>query len=278
MKKFLRNRAAVISTIYLLCVGVLALLGPYFGRYDFDVQNLEERLQSPSLLHLMGTDALGRDVFTRVLYGARISLFIGVVTAIGSAVFATFYGAFAGWLATQRRFGRFFDQLLMRVVDMFYIIPSLLLAILFVVIFGQGLTGILAALCVTSWMNHARLVRGQVLQIYQRLHVEAARAMGIPPWLIVWRHILPLTWGPVLVSITYLIPQNIMTESFLSFIGLGLQPPLASWGILANEGWRGMQTYPHLILGPGLVLFFSLFCLQFFGDGLRDWLDPQTYS
>ncbi|MEW6057695.1 MAG: ABC transporter permease [Bdellovibrionota bacterium] len=269
MQRFLKNRVAVGAAVFVLFVCLLAILAPYVTSYSFEEQNIEHRLFGPTAEHPMGTDSLGRDLFSRVLYGARVSMAVGIATALVSVLFGTFFGAVSGYV------GGWVDGLMMRVVDMFYIFPSLLFAVLLTVIIGNGLGGIVLALSFVGWINIARLVRGQVLQVKEMLHVEAARAMGLSSQRIVLRHVLPMIWGPVIVALTFQIPASIISESFLSFIGLGLQPPHSSWGTLANEGWRGMRSYPHLILFPGAVLFATMLAFQFLGDGLRDWLDPK---
>lgn len=270
MKKFVRNRAGVFGFLFVLFVCICALFAPLITNYTYDEQNIEHRLMPPSGDHIMGTDSLGRDLYSRILYGARTSMAVGIITALVAVFIGTLYGAVSGYA------GGLVDAFLMRIVDIFYIFPSLLLAILIMVVWGQGLIGIIAALSIVGWVTQARLVRGQVLQVKEMLHVENARALGVPPARLLWKHILPLVWGPIIVQITFQIPANIMAESFLSFIGLGIQPPLSSWGTLANEGWRGMRSYPHLIIFPGTVLFLTMLAFQFFGDGLRDWLDPRS--
>ena len=263
------KKALLIPSIFLFVVLVAGVLAPIIAPYSFEDQNIEARLEKPSGAHIMGTDSLGRDLYSRVLYGARASMAVGIVTALVSVIIGTLFGALAGF------FGGWVDIVIMRVVDIFYILPSLLLAILVMVVVGQGLFGILISLGIVGWVNQARLVRAQVMQVKEFLHVEAARAGGASDFRIITRHILPLIVGPVIVSLTFQIPTNIMSESFLSFIGIGLQPPYSSWGTLAAEGFRGMRSYPHLIIYPGLVLFFTMLAFQFLGDALRDRLDPR---
>lgn len=268
VKKFLRHRMALASLIFLSFVSIGATFAPQFTRHSYETQNIEEKLEGPSRQYLMGTDSLGRDLYSRILYGARMSLAVGVLTALLSLTVGTLVGAIAGFRGGKT------DSLLMRIVDVFYIFPSLLIAILLTVYFGRGFFGILLALALTSWVTHARLVRNLVLQAKEMLYVEGARAMGIRGARIVVRHILPNIVGPMVVSLTFQIPTNIMSESFLSFIGLGLEPPYSSWGTLANEGFRAMKSYPHLILFPGTVLFVTLLAFNALGDGIRDVLDP----
>ncbi len=271
-KLFKRSPWAVAGLAFLLLVSVAAICAPWITQYGFAEQQIEHRLEGPTAMHWMGTDGLGRDLYSRVLFGARMSLAVGIFTAVASLLLGTFTGAIAGYC------GGWVDELLMRVVDLFYIFPSLLLAILLMLVFGQGATGIFVAISLTAWVTQARLVRGQVLQAREMAYVESARAVGTGHGRILWRHILPNLMGPIIVSLTLQIPANIMAESFLSFIGLGLQPPLSSWGTLAAEGFRSIRAYPHLMIFPGGVLFLTVLAFNALGDGLRDWLDPRQTS
>jgi oligopeptide transport system permease protein len=260
----------VLSLGFLLLISFLALLAPWVTSFSYEEQNIAARLQGPDWTYWMGTDSLGRDLFSRILYGARMSIAVGICTAAIALVMGTIIGAVSGY------FGGWIDALLMRVVEVFTIFPSLLLATLLMLLFGRGFTGILLAIGITAWMGQARLVRGQFLQARELPYVEAARALGLTAAPIIFRHILPNLWGPIIVALTLQIPANIMAESALSFIGLGLQPPFSSWGTLANEGFRAVRTYPHLIVFPGGVLFLTLLAFSYLGDGLRDWLDPRS--
>jgi len=261
---FLKNKIALLSLVFLVVLAFLALLAPWVTHYSFEEQNFAQTLQPPSSLHWMGTDSLGRDLMSRIIYGARISLTVGLFTTFSALILGTFVGSIAGY------YGGWLDSLLMRVVDLVYIFPSTLLAILIMVMVGRGFLGILAALAVTSWVTQARLVRGLVLHLRELNYIEAARAMGITDTSILLRHIWPNILGPIIVSLTFQIPSNIMAESFLSFIGLGLQPPLSSWGTLASEGFRGIRSFPHLMIFPGTVLFVTMLAFNYLGEGLRD--------
>lgn len=272
MRRFFRHRLAALSLLFLCGVSAMAVFAPQVTRSSYEEQEISERLQSPSARHWMGTDVLGRDLYSRVVYGARMSLAVGLCTALVSLVLGTLLGALAGYR------GGWVDHLLMRVVDLFYIFPSLLLAILLMLLFGRGFLGILLAISMTAWVTQARLVRAQVMQARELAYVEAARAMGTSDSRIVLRHILPNLWGPIIVSLTFQIPSNIMAESFLSFIGLGLQPPYSSWGTLASEGFRAMRSYPHLILYPGGVLFLTMLAFNYLGDGLSDQGEAATLT
>lgn len=278
-KSLKKNKVALISFYFILLVVFVALFARSLTPYPFDEQNMDKLLQSPSFDHWMGTDSLGRDLFSRIIYGSRMSMAVGIFTAFISFLIGTIYGCISGWLGGK------WDAFLMRIIDIIYSVPTLVLLILVKVIFDsldlvenpelKALTGILLALSVVSWVTLARVVRGQVLQVKQSVYVEASRALGLSSFRILFYHVLPNIVGPIIVILTFQIPSNILFESFLSFIGLGLQPPFSSWGVLANEGWRSLSSYPHLILFPSLVLFLAMLSFNFLGDGLRDALDPQ---
>ena len=268
--KLFRNPVVTFSFIFLLILALLAILAPLVTPYTYYEQSATQALQGPSSLHWMGTDTLGRDLFSRILFGARISLALGICTS----VLALFFGLLVGCLSGFK--GGWIDTLLMRLVDLFYIFPAPLMAILFTLILGREFFGICAALTLTSWMTQARLVRAQVLQAREQSYVEAARALGVSPFRILTRHILPNIAGPLIASLTLQIPTNMMHESFLSFIGLGLQPPLSSWGTLAQEGFRAMQSYPHLTLFPSIILFTTLLAFQSVGNGVWEMIDPHN--
>lgn len=253
-----------LSLFFLLIIGALAIFAPVVTHYSYDEQNISQRLEGPSLQHWMGTDILGRDLYSRIIYGARMSLSVGIFTALFALTLGTATGALAGY------HGGWIDDLLMRLVDLFSIFPSILLAILLTLVFGRGYLGILFAIGLTAWVTQARLVRAQVLQAREMGYVEAAKAIGRGNLAILLRHILPNLQGPIIVSLSMQIPTNIMAESFLSFIGLGLQPPYSSWGTLASDGFRAMQSYPHLILFPGTILFLTLLALNYLGEDLKE--------
>lgn len=269
-KRLFRNRMAAASLIILASVAGMAIAAPWVASHSYEEQNISDRLQTPSRAHWLGTDTLGRDLYSRIVYGARVSLAVGFFTGIFALILGTLTGALAGY------YGGWLDSALMKIVDLFYIFPSILLAILIMLTLGQGIAGILLALGLTSWVTQARLVRGQVLQMREMPFIESARALGARDGKIIFRHILPNLWGPIIVSLTYLIPTNIMAESFLSFLGLGLQPPYASWGTLAKDGMDAMKSFPHLIIYPGAVLFVTMLAFNFLGDAFRDVLDPKS--
>jgi len=279
-KRLKKNKAAVISAYFILFVVGVALFAEVLAPYAFDTQDVERILLSPNATNWLGTDSLGRDIFSRLIFGSRISIAVGIFTAVISLLMGTVYGAVSGW------FGGKIDSLMMRMVDILYSIPALVLLVLAKVTIesldtfkdpeARALFSIFGALSIYGWMGMARIVRGQVLQAKQMQYIEAARSLGISSPSIVIRHIVPNILGPIIVTLTFQIPANVMFESFLSFIGLGLQPPYSSWGVLANEGWRSLRTFPHLIISPGIAIFLTMLAFNLFGDGLRDAFDPKT--
>ena len=271
-KRLFKNQTAVVSLCFILFVVFLALLAGYIAPYSYEVQNIANRLGSPSWSHWMGTDILGRDVLSRIIYGARMSMAVGIITASCSLIVGTIYGSISGYAG-----GRL-DNLMMRTVDILYTFPSLLLIILVMLIFGKGLIGIFFGLTIVGWVDVSRIVRGSVLQVKEMSFVEAARSIGVNNVFIVFRHILPNILGPIIVTLTFEIPAAILSESFLSFIGLGLQPPFSSWGTLANDGFQAFKSFPHLIIFPGTAIFLTVLAFNLLGDGLRDALDPKLKS
>jgi oligopeptide transport system permease protein len=230
-------------------------------------------LQTPSASHWMGTDGLGRDLLTRVLYGARVSLAVGLGTALISLLLGTSYGLIAGFK------GGNWDHLMMRIVDIFYGLPDMLIFILLSLVFGRNIGGLLVALGLVSWVRFARIARGQVLQTKELLFVESARALGASRGRILLRHIMPNIVGPVIVTLTFSIPSAILAESTLSFIGIGINDPYSSWGTswgtLAQDGYRAMRSYPHMIAFPAAAIFLTILSFNTLGNGLRDLLDPK---
>jgi oligopeptide transport system permease protein len=279
IRRLKRNRAAVISGWWIVLMCLMALFAYQLSPYAFDEQYMDRVLAPPSSQHWFGTDALGRDMLSRLIHGARMSMAVGIITAVMSLIFGMAYGALSGWVG-----GRL-DRAMMRVIDILYSIPTLVLLILVKVIFDsydwvlnpevKALSGMLIALSIVGWVTLARIVRGQVLQVKEMAYIEAARSLGASGFRIVLRHIIPNIMGPAIVVLTFQIPANILYESFLSFLGLGLQPPYSSWGVLANEGWRSLTSYPHLIITPGIALFSAMLAFNLLGDGLRDAFDPQ---
>jgi oligopeptide transport system permease protein len=264
-----KNRMAVISLGFLAFEAILCALTPWIAPYGFESQTLSNTLAPPSAEHWFGTDALGRDLFTRVLYGGRISLSVGILASLVSVVVGVIYGATAGFL------GKRIDNLMMRFVDVLYALPFIFLVIILMVFFGRNIFLLFIALGLTQWLTMARIVRGQVITLKQKEFVEAARAMGVRTSSIILKHLVPNSIGPVIVYLTLTIPTVILEEAFLSFLGLGVQAPMASWGTLIKDGVDVMEIAPWQLLFPAAMLATTLFSLNFLGDGLRDALDPK---
>ena len=261
------------SLLFVITVATLGFLAPWIspdGAGGFEEKRI---LESPSLAHLMGTDGLGRDLLTRVLYGARVSMAVGIGTALIALVIGTAYGLVSGFK------GGNLDHLMMRVVDIFYGLPDMLIFILLSLLFGRNIGGLLVALGLVSWVRFARIARGQVLQAKEFLFVEGARAMGASRRRILLRHILPNILGPIIVTLTFSIPAAILAESTLSFIGLGINDPYSawgtSWGSLAQDGWRAMRTYPHILFFPAAAIFLTILAFNTLGSALSDLLNPR---
>lgn len=269
-----RNRAAMTAFVVLVTMAILVVFAPFLSRHSFDYTDWEQISAPPSLsaAHPFGTDALGRDLFVRTLYGGRISLLVGVVATLVSLIIGISYGAIAGYVG-----GRV-DQVMMRIVDILYALPFMFLVILLMVFFGRNILLIFVAIGAINWLDMARIVRGQTLSLKQREFIEAARAGGVTIPRIIRRHIVPNLLGVVVVYVTLTIPQVILVESFLSFLGLGVQEPMTSWGALVNEGAQEMENAPWTLIFPSLFLAATLFCFNFIGDGLRDALDPRDRS
>jgi oligopeptide transport system permease protein len=266
-----RNRAAVASGYILAFIALLAIFAPYLSPHPFDEVYWDAILAPPDFAaaHWFGTDANGRDLFVRTLYGARVSLAVGFAATSVSLVIGVTYGAVAGYVG-----GRV-DSVMMRLVDVMYSLPFLFFVILLMVFFGRHIVLIFAAIGAVEWLTMARIVRGQTLSLKRREFIEAARAGGVSTAKIIRRHIIPNTIGPVIAYVTLTIPQVILTESFLSFLGLGVQEPYTSWGVLVSEGAAQIETAPWLLVFPAMFLATSLFCFNFIGDGLRDAFDPK---
>ena len=265
------NRAAKLSLGLLATIALLSLLGPFVSPHPFDEIYWERIAQPPDLGagHLFGTDGNGRDLLVRTLVGGRISLMVGLAATLVSLVIGVLYGAVAGYLGGRA------DAWMMRFVDVLYALPFMFFVILLMVYFGRSILLIFIAIGAVEWLTMARIVRGQALALKRRAFIEAARAAGAGRLRIVTRHIVPNTLGPVMVYATLTVPQVILVESFLSFLGLGVQEPMTSWGVLIAEGARQMETAPWTLLFPATFLAATLFALNFLGDGLRDALDPR---
>jgi oligopeptide transport system permease protein len=261
------------SLFFLLAVAASGLLAPWISPYTAAGFEEKQILETPSWAHWLGTDSLGRDLLTRILYGARVSMAVGIGTAMIALVIGIVYGLVSGFA------GGSLDHFMMRIVDIFYGLPDMLIFILLSLFFGRTVSGLLVALGLVSWVRFARIARGQVLQAKEFLFVESARAMGASRRRTVLRHILPNIFGPIIVTLTFSIPAAILAESTLSFIGLGINDPYSawgtSWGSLAQDGWRAMRTYPHLIFFPAAAIFLTILAFNILGTSLRDALDPK---
>lgn len=265
------NKAAAASLVILAALTVLVIIGPWLSPYRYDTLDWTQMWAPPSWAngHWFGTDGLGRDLLVRTLEGGRISLLVGVVSTLVSVIIGVSYGAIAGYLG-----GRV-DAVMMRIVDILYALPFLFFVILLMVFFGRHLVLIFVAIGAVNWLDIARIVRGQTLSLKQTPFVEAAHLAGARGIQIMRRHIVPNLLGIVAIYVTLTIPQVILVESFLSFLGLGVQPPATSWGALINEGAQTMETAPWLLVFPATFLAVTLLCFNFIGDGLRDALDPK---
>ena len=278
--KLKKNKTALLSAGFIALMVLVSVKAPYLAPYSFDEQMPDRILLPPEARHWLGTDSLGRDLLSRLIYGGRVSMAVGILTAILSLVLGVCYGALSGWVGGRT------DAFMMRAIDVLYSIPTLVLLILVKVVFDslmifthpelKSLLGILVALSLVGWVSLARVVRGEVLHIKERQYVESARCLGGSDKRILLFHVLPNILGPVMVLLTFQIPANILFESFLSFLGLGLQPPYSSWGVLAAEGWQSLRSYPHLMLAPATALFLTMMAFNLLGDGLRDAMDPKS--
>ena len=269
-RRLLRNKAAVTGMIVLGVLVVLALLGPALAPFPYDQVNKQDVWVGPGVNgHLLGTDALGRDLLARLFMGLRVSLAIGLVATLVSLVIGVAWGAVAGYVG-----GRV-DEAMMRMVDVLYSLPFIFFVILLMVTFGSNILLIFVAIGAVEWLTMSRIVRGQTLTLKHKEFVEAARAAGLGQGAIIARHIVPNLLGPVVVYVTLTIPAVILAESFLSFLGLGVQPPMASLGTLIAGGANDMELAPWLLIFPSLVMVATLMCFNFIGDGLRDAIDPK---
>ena len=270
LKRLKANRLALAGAIFLVILILLALLTPFIAPYEYDFQNRGLSSSGPSLNHWLGTDYLGRDLLTRMLYGSRISLLVGFVATFVALVIGVSWGTVAGYLG-----GRV-DSLMMRIVDALYGIPFIILIILLMVVFGRNLVLMFLAIGAVEWLTMARIVRAQVTSLKRTEFVLAALAMGVSNISIMTRHLFPNTLGPVIVYSTLTVPQVMLLEAFLSFLGLGVQAPMSSWGLLIRDGAVSMEESWWLLVFPATVFSMTLFSLNFLGDGLRDALDPRS--
>jgi len=266
------NTSFKISSGFLFIIFSVSLLAPWVAPYSYQEQDTLNILAFPGINHFLGTDRLGRDLLSRMIYGARVSLFVGVFSTLIALVIGTVYGTISAYVGGKT------DNLMMRVVDVVFALPDLLMIILITVLMGRGVTGVFIALTMVSWVTIARLVRGEVLRIKEYPFILAAKALGASHFRIMLKEIFPNILGILVVTLSFRIPVAILAESTLSFIGLGIAPPASSWGTLASDGWTAIKFYPHLILFPSLAIFFTILSFNFLGEGLREYLDPRTQT
>ncbi len=277
-RRLKKNPVAMVSLVFIILLILLAIFGPYLSPHNYSDQDFERRNEGPSSEHWFGTDTLGRDQFIRVVHGARISMAVGIVAALTTFFIGIIYGGISGYAG-----GRV-DNIMMRIVDIMYSIPFLLWVIMLMVLFreifpatggGAGLYSIFLALGIVFWLPMARIVRGQILTLKEQEFALAAQTIGASRSKILFRHLIPNAMGPIIVTATLSIPEAIFTEAFLSFIGLGVSAPRASWGMLSSDALTSLRSYPHLLLFPALAICLTLLAFNFLGDGLRDALDPR---
>jgi oligopeptide transport system permease protein len=264
-----QNRLAFFGGVTVVVLALLCAIGPFFAQ-SYEDQNLDLGAAPPSAAHWLGTDTLGRDLFARLLYGGRISLMVGLVATFVALVIGVSYGAIAGYVGGKA------DALMMRIVDILYALPFTIFVILLMVFFGRNIFLLFFAIGAVEWLTMARIVRGQVLSIKKMEYIEAARALGFGRGRIIFRHVIPNVLGPIIVYTTLTIPSVMLLEAFLSFLGLGVQPPMSSWGALIKDGADKMEEFWWLLVFPGTVFSLTLFSLNFLGDGLRDALDVRS--
>lgn len=265
-----KNKMAVAGGTFVIVLAVLSFCAPLISGDAYKRIDLALGAKAPNHEHWLGTDMLGRDMTARVLYGGRISLAVGLAATAVSILIGVLYGAISGYVG-----GRL-DVVMMRLVDILYSLPFVLFVILLMVVFGQNIILLFVAIGAVEWLDMARIVRGQVMAIKNQEYVEAARALGLPGYRILLRHIIPNVLGIVIICATLTVPSVMLLEAFVSFLGLGVQPPMTSWGMLISEGARSMEEYPWLLLFPALFFSATLFSLNFLGDGLRDALDVRA--
>lgn len=263
------NRSALFGLITLCILLILAIFAPLFSQHTYYETQLHLKNEPPNATFWFGTDELGRDLFTRCWWGARISLFVGVTASLVDLVIGVMFGAFAGFAGGKT------EEWMMRIADILYTIPYLLVVILLMVVIGPGIFTIILALTLTGWINMARIVRSQILQLKQLDYVKAAIALGASRRRILMRHLIPNAMGPIIVTVTLTIPSAIFAEAFLSFLGLGVQAPIASWGTMANDGLSAMRYYPWRLFFPATLISLTMLSFNLLGDGLRDAFDPR---
>lgn len=268
-RRFKKNKPAITGSLVIIVFVLLAFFGPMMVPYKYDAIDLFNTYQPPDSAHILGTDGLGRDIWAQVWMGARVSLFIGVVSALSQMVIGTLIGAFSGIIGGK------IDLLIMRFIDILIAVPYLIWVSLFMLVFDAGIFSLLVVFALTGWKGIARLVRGEVLRLKQKEFVTASDSLGATLWWLIRKHFFPNILPIVIVSVTFGITDAIFTEAFLSYVGLGIQPPNTSWGTLVSAGVKQLRDYPHTLLPPAVLISLTMLSLQLIGDGLRDATDPK---
>ncbi|MBD1574877.1 oligopeptide ABC transporter permease OppC [Vibrio sp. S11_S32] len=267
--RFMRNKAAMVSLVILVLITLSVIFLPMFAHFAYDDTDWYSLQAAPSMEHIFGTDSLGRDLYVRTLMGGRISLMVGILGALVAVLIGTLYGAASGFIGGKT------DRIMMRILEILYAVPFMFLVIVLVTFFGRNIILIFVAIGAIAWLDMARIVRGQTLSLRNKEFIEAAHVCGVSNWKIITRHIVPNVLGIVAVYSTLLVPSMILTESFLSFLGLGVQEPMTSWGALLQEGAQTMEIAIWQLGFPAAFMVVTLFCFNYVGDGLRDALDPK---
>lgn len=268
-RRLRQNKVAMLALFILIVIILMCIFEPFFSKYGYQKQFIEISNQGPTRAHIFGLDQLGRDIFTRIWVGGRISITIGVVGTLIEILIGSIYGGISGY------FGGKVDTVMMRIVEVITGIPYMIVVVLASIFFGQGLGSMIFALCITGWVSIARLIRGQVFQLKESEYVLASKVLGASPWRIITKHLIPNTIGIIIVYISFDIPSFIFAESFLSFVGLGIQPPMTSWGAMCAFGQNQMDFYPHELIFPAIAICITMLAFNLLGDGLRDALDPR---
>lgn len=268
-RRLRKNKLAMTGLGIIIFLIIMAIIGPSINEFTYSQQNLAKKNLPPSSEYWFGTDNFGRDLFTRTWYGARISLFIGITAALIDLVIGVIWGGIAGY------YGGKVDEIMMRFADILYGLPYILVVVLLMVVLGQGIFTIIIAMTVTGWVGMARIVRGEVLRLKEQEYVLASLAIGASFGRVLFKHLIPNALGPILVTLTLTIPSAIFTEAFLSFLGLGVQAPIASWGTMTSDGLDSLRYYPWLLFFPATFISITMLAFNVLGDGLRDALDPR---
>ena len=264
-----RDKLAMFGLFLIVCIFLMAIFGPLLSPYAYDEQDFLISNEFPSWEHPFGTDMFGRDMFVRVMYGARISLAVGLMASLINLTIGVIYGSISGFVGGRT------DDVMMRIVDTIRSVPTMIYVILLMVVVGPGLKSIFITLGINYWTNMARIVRAEVMRVKNEEFVLAARVIGASPARMLLRHLIPNAMGPILVTLTFCIPQAIFAEAFLSFVGLGVSAPMASWGVLSSDAMNALMVYPYQLFFPAMAISLTILAFNFFGDGLRDALDPR---